>query len=221
MAFGPIMRLTVGELDIELAPLTKESMEAYLPGIQKKSTFQYLSLTTALVLEDEQDWFEIVRKAINSILWGIWVLEGDGRKLIGSTSLGDITIKHTHQAVSGSLIFDQSYWGKGIASAIHKARTWYAFQHMGLTRIKSAVLHGNVASRKALEKSGYTFVYLERNEKFIDGQLRHLDNLECINPSEAAWRLWWGTDRPTKAAYVARQRTLDVMAWAEQNVTLL
>lgn len=222
MAFGSIMQLKVGELDIELAPLTKEAMTAFVsPGMQRATVTRYLGHTVAPTLEDEQEWFEKVRQEKNSLVWGIWEVTQKKRTLIGTTALHDIVKGHTLQAVSGSQIFDTSYWGKGIASAIHKARTWYAFQHLGLTRIKSAVLHGNVASRKALEKSGYSFVSLERNEKFVDGSLRHMDNLECLNPSPAAWRLWWGTDRPTKPAREARLRAQDAMTWAEQNVKLL
>jgi len=82
------------------------------------------------------------------------------------------------------------------------------------------VSHGNIASRKALEKSGYNLVYVERNVQFTDGKLVHQDNLECLNPDERAWSLWWGDDQPTPEAIAARQRTIDVMKWAEENVVL-
>lgn len=222
MAFGPIMQLKVGELEIELAPLTKESMGAFVsPGMQQAEVTRYLGLAVAPTLEDEQEWYDKTRQEKDSLVWGIWVKNDDDKKIIGTSGVHSITKGHTQQAVSGSLIFDTSYWGQGIASAIHKARTWYAFQHLGLTRIKSAVLHGNVASCKALEKTGYSFVFVERNEKFVDGSLRHMDNLECLNPDAAAWRLWWGTDRPSKVARDARKRTREAMEWAEQNVKLL
>lgn len=222
MAFGPIMQLHIGELDIELAPLSKEAMGAFIaPGMQQASISRYLGRTNAPVLEDEHEWFDRVRQQSDSVTWGIWVRAGDERTLIGSTALHDIKRSHMHQATSGSMIFDQTYWGKGIASAIHKARTWYAFQHMGLHRIQSAVLQGNVGSRKALERSGYELVYVERNEKFVDGQLVHMDCLECLNPAEPFWSQWWHGDRPTKKLVEARQRTRQAMAWTKENVTLL
>lgn len=222
MAFGPIMQLKVGELDIRLAPIAREEVGAFVsPGMQQASVTHYLSRQYAPVLEDEQDWFDKVRKANTQVVWGIWVKVGDEWKIIGSTSLFDIQRKHIHQAISGSLIFDKSYWGRGIASHIHKARTWYAFKHMGLHRITSAVLHGNPASSKALAKSGYAYVYTERNYKFSNGELRHEDCFECLNPKEDFWKQWWHGDRVPKKSLEARKISREAMEWAEKNVTLL
>ena len=222
VAFGPIMKVKVGELDIELAPLTKESMEEFVkPGLQQASITRYLSRQAAPVLEDELEWFDKVRADKTRLNWGIWVVKGDERILIGDTALIDIQRKHIHQATSGSLIFNTQYWRKGIASSIHKARTWYAFQHMGLHRIMSAVIQGNEGSRKALEKSGYRLVYVERNEQFVDGELRHMDNLAVLNPLPTFWDQWWHGDEPDDEAIEARVVTEEIMAWAKDNVELL
>ncbi|HMM62201.1 MAG TPA: GNAT family protein [Candidatus Saccharibacteria bacterium] len=221
MSFGPIMRFKVGELQVELAPLTKEVMGEFVnPGMQQASISRYLSFHAAYTREDEEEWFDKTRTDKSSLVWGIWVIEAGERKLIGNTALSEIRWAHVHQATSGSLIFRKEYWGKGIASAAHKARTWYAFQHMGLHRVKSAVLQGNVGSYKALAKSGYSLVYVERNEQFIDGKLHHLDCLECLNPLDPFWTQWWHGDRPTKRAVEARKVTEQSFLWAEQNVEL-
>ena len=159
MSFGPIMRFSVGTLRIELAPLNKEVLGEFVsPGMQQFEVRKYTSSHVAPVLEDELDWYERVRTNKDSLVWGIWVIDKDTRTLIGVSSLFDIKIDHIHQATSGSMIFRKEYWGRGIASAAHKARTWYAFQHMGLHRIMSAVIQGNGGSLKALTRSGYTKV---------------------------------------------------------------
>lgn len=223
MAFGPIMRLKAGDLLVELAPLTKENVTQFAEngGMQHASVIKYLNRTAAPVKEDELEWFDHTRTDKESLVWGIYVIEGDSRVLIGNTALTNITSKHIHQATSGSLIFDQSYWGKGIASSIHKARTWYAFQYLGLHRIMSAVIQGNIGSLKALRKSGYDLVYVERNTVFVDGKLRHQDNLECLNPNEPFWGQWWHGERPTKSSLEAKKRAIEALAWAKENVTLL
>lgn len=229
MAFGPIMRLKVGKLTIELAPLTKEVMGEFINlehggGMQRLEVRRYTSSITAPVLEDEHDWFEKTRQSKDSIVWGIWVIEDDGRTLIGNTALFSFDEGHTRliqQATSASMIFRKEYWGKGIASSIHKARTWFAFQHLGLHRVKSAVIQGNGGSLKALGRSGYNLVYVERNEQFVDGQLRHLDCLECLNPSEPFWSQWWHGDRPPRRVLEARKLTQEALSWAEENVELL
>jgi RimJ/RimL family protein N-acetyltransferase len=223
MAFGPIMQVKVGELLVELAPLTKENVGEFVRdgGMQHASITRYLDRRAAPVLEDEHEWYERVRGEKNSLTWGIYLVEGEKKTLIGDTTLFDIAKKHIHQATSGSMIFRQEYWGKGIASAIHKARTWYAFQHLGLHRIMSAVIQGNVGSLKALQKSGYDLVYVERNTVFVDGQLRHQDNLECLNPNEPFWTQWWHGERPPKHSLESKKRTVDALAWAKEHVTLL
>lgn len=221
MAFGPIMRMYVSDIHIELAPVTKESLAAFVtPGMQQASVIRYLEVSSAPTIEDEEEWYETTRKAKDSLVWGIWDITTD-RTLIGTTSLFNIEQSPLAQATSGVMLSNKEYWGKGIASTIHKARTWYAFRQLGLVRIKSAVVHGNVASKKALQKSGYTDVYVERNTHFSDGVLHHQDNLECLNPDERAWQQWWGNDVPSVDSVQARQRTNESLVWAEQNVILL
>ena len=220
MSFGLFMRFQVGEFTIELAPFTREDVSAYIPGMQQYTIKKYLAQYNAYVLEDEQEWFDRIRKDDTCVVWGIWLIEGDKRTLIGNSALNGITTDHIRQASSGSLIFRKDLWGKGIASAAHKARTWYAFHILGLHRIKSSVVHGNEGSLKALTRSGYELEYVERNTVFVDGRLTHQNNLACLNPNDPFWSQWWHGERPTKRALEARRLTRDILAWAEKNVDL-
>ncbi len=219
MAFGSIMRVTVGDMTVELAPLNREVMGEFIkPGMQSAHVTKYL-VTQAKVLEDEYEWYDKVRTDSTSITWGVWVVNGDSRELIGTSSLHHVERDLFYMAGSGSLLFKREYWGKGIASVIHQARTWYAFQIVGIDRIWSEVLQGNVASRRALEKSGYYVTHVKRNDKFVDGKLRHVDVLECINPN--TFTRWWDSDRTHKSARDARGCATAAMLWASKNVTLV
>lgn len=221
MALSRVMKLTTDKgLNIELAPFTREEAVLFVKGFEQHSISQYVS-DHVETKETEGEWYDAMIKDKSSCVWGIWAVESEKRKLIGSSSLTHIsTNKHIHQAVSGSIIFDKNYWGQGIASACHKARTLWAFEQMGLHRIKSAVLQPNIGSRKALERSGYTYVYTERNEKFVNGELIHLDCFECLNPADWAWRQWWGNDRPPRRNIEARAKTQAALIWARENVEL-
>jgi hypothetical protein len=42
-----------------------------------------------------------------SLNWGIWVIDGDKRQLIGNTALTEITKDHVHYATSGIVIADK------------------------------------------------------------------------------------------------------------------
>jgi RimJ/RimL family protein N-acetyltransferase len=229
MAFGPTMRLNVPQKDgssltVELSPLTRESMGQFVAngGMQSYPVICYLARQTSPVLEDEYEWFDKARADETSVIWGVWIINGKTRQLIGNSALTHIEYGPTgfKQATSGVMIFNRAYWNKGIASYIHKARTWFAFKELGLTRIKSAVIQANPASRRALAKVGYVYVYTERNTSFTDGVLQHQDNLECLNPLEPFWSSWWGEDKPTKEAIAARKLTRQVLEWAEVNVIL-
>ncbi len=220
--FGTIMQLKVGSMTIRLAPFTREEIGEFVKngGMQSHIIIRYLGHHNAFVLDDELEWFDHTRKDKLKIVWGIWdYTDPDHPVLIGNTSLTDITQHPMCQAVSGSMIFRQEYWGKGIATAIHKARTRYGFLEMNLDRIKSAVTFPNTASRKALEHSGYNIHSIERNFEFTDGQLLHRYNLECINP--ASWSTWWHSDTPSQAAKNARPRVQEAIEWAKQNVTFV
>lgn len=228
--FGPILQLDVPQqnnaeaLKIELAPLEKERMGDFIAngGMQSYTVTRFLGRHTNPVLEDEMEWFEKTRTAKDSIVWGVWVCQDNSRALIGTTALN--SIEHgpsgLKQATSGVLIFDKTFWRKGIAGRIHMARTWFAFCELGITRIVSAVIQGNEGSLKALEKSGYTRTYVERNICFTDGALRHLDNLECLNPLDPFWSQWWGEDTPSPASLLARETSLAALVWARASVTL-
>ena len=221
MALGCSMRFPAGDMIVEMGPFSRDEALGFLPGLQRMSVVQYISFHNAQTVETEQEWYDGMIKKKDSLVWGLWVIENGERTLIGNSSLTDITQKHIIQATSGSVITNTSYWGRGIASAAHKARAWYAFEKYGMMRIKSAVLQGNDRSFRALQKNGYSYVYTERNEQFIDGKLRHLDCFECLNPSDWAWNIWWGEDESTKEARAARELTRAALAWAEENVELL
>ena len=222
MALGKTMKLTIDTgLSIELAPFTREEAMQFVKGFEQHSITQYLT-DHVETKETEEEWYDKMIKDKTSCVWGIWVVEGGKRTLIGSSALTHISLdKHIRQAVSGSMIFDKSYWGQGVASACHKARTLWAFEHMGLHRIKSSVLQPNAGSRKALERSGYTYVYTERNEKFVNGELIHLDCFECLNPADWAWRQWWGNDRPPRKNIEARATTQAALTWAQERVEIV
>lgn len=225
MAFGPIMKLTTEKGDhIELAPFTREEAQAMVPGLQKHSVLRHLGMSV-ITAEMEGDWYDKKSKDESSVLWGIWVVGKQGGTLIGSTAINDIgphvsSQVNMRQGTTGITITDTNYWGRGIASAAHRARTWYAFEHLGLIRLKSAVAQTNVPSQRALEKVGYVQIFVERNFQFLGGKYVHENMLECLNPADWAWRQWWGNDRPPLKNLEARKRTEAALAWAHKNVVL-
>ena len=221
MAFGPIMKFTVGELEVEMAPFTRdEAIATFVPGMAQHSVTKFIGSAGVQTAETEGEWYDQMIKKRDSYVWGIWVCENWGRNLIGSTSIMEVTMEPLKQGTTGISIVDKSYWGRGIAGACHRARTWFAFEQLATVRLKSAVYEGNEASKRAIEKVGYTSVYTERNDIFFDGKLHHKECFECLNPTSWAWNRWWRDDRPTRKSIEAREKTRQILEWAEGHVQL-
>lgn len=133
MAFGPMMTVTTKRgLELELAPFARDELRPFVDGFAHGTVTQYFAEHRAQTLETEQAWYDKTIADKESIVWGIWAKDGETWRLIGGTSLVNITRKHVHTATSGIIIVDKHYWGKGVASASHHARTWYAFENLGL-----------------------------------------------------------------------------------------
>lgn len=222
MAFGPIMKLSTSTgLKLELAPFTREEAEIFTEGFQKSSVTKFLSSDIAQTKETEQAWYDGILQDKLSRIWGIWVVEKNSRKLIGNTSIEKVEMSNMPRAVTGIVITDKNYWGKGIATAMHKARCFYAFERMRIVRLISYIYDGNEPSLRALEKVGYSLHHRTRNEMYNQGEWLAVNAMDCINPLDWAWSLWWGSDRVPRKNLEARKATEASLDWARKNVVML
>ena len=78
------------------------------------------------------------------------------KELIGDTGISEVEGK-TDETEIGYCI-GQPYRGKGYASELLEAVSGFAASRFGIRTIWGRVVHGNEASAKVLEKSGYEFV---------------------------------------------------------------
>jgi len=210
----------------ELAPLKREDMPEFVKdgGMQSYEVLKFLGRTTAAVLEDEYDWYDNkARKSENDLIWGIYVIDGDSRIIIGTTGLHDIygrTFFPKASCTSGIMIFRPEYWGKGIAGACHRARTMYAFDVLGMVAIRSGVICPNEASRRAVESVGYVVHHTDRMHGYHNGAPRNDFALLCVNPCKYIWPYWWHAEKPTKRYRDGRKKATVAIEWARQNVVL-
>lgn len=219
--FGPMMRFKSGKLEIELAPIKREDMTSFVEngGMQDYRVTRYLGRQIAPTEQCEYEWFDKQRGDQSSVCWGIYLVNNGERKLIGNTSLTSINREVMSYAVSGFLIFRPEYWGKGIATACHKARTWYACTQIGLVQIRSAAYELNVGSSKALEGVGYVPIFSERNVGYVDGKFVGSISYSLINPLDIQWNAWWHGDPIPSEFLSARSRTLEALKWVGKEVS--
>ncbi len=160
---GPVIE---GER-VRLEPPRPEHAHAYLGWLADMEVTRYLRTRFPPTLCQEEAALEKLAEDPHQIAWAITLKEGG--KLIGATVLEKIDWRN-RDAESGIMIGDRSEWGRGHASEVMRLRTEYAFMELGLRKVWTGVEVPNVASRRALEKTGYRQCGLLRRHFFVNGQ---------------------------------------------------
>jgi ribosomal-protein-alanine N-acetyltransferase len=150
---------------VTLAPIKPEHLEHYVEWFADPHVTRFLTRDTAVTLQQEREWLDGVARSETEVAWGIFV-EGQH---IGGTAVSRIDWRNRH-GVTGIIIGDRNWWGRGIATEAMSMRTQYAFEELALEKLITQVVEGNVASRRALVKVGYTTVGMYRRHEFRHNQ---------------------------------------------------
>ncbi|WP_084780598.1 GNAT family N-acetyltransferase [Bacillus massilinigeriensis] len=105
------------------------------------------------------------------IRWGITFKNSN--EIIGTCGLHEIEREHFKAEIGYELHPD--YWGKGIMSEVITKVVEYAFSYMGLHRVEAFYHPLNIASKKALEKSGFQYEGLLRKRFFVKGRFMDVE----------------------------------------------
>ena len=147
-------------MNIELKKWTKEDDKA-LQQLCDEADRKYLSdrLPYPYTLENAWWWLDFACK--NEGKNGVF-----RKVLVNGKAIGNITVERLPDVRKndGELgyVFAREYWGKGIATEAAKLICDIAFRELSLNRLTAQVYEGNIASRRVLEKCGFT---LEGNLK--------------------------------------------------------
>ena len=218
--YGCRMRAKSEHLELLLRPYEPGEAQAMLPGMQSLSVMKYLGHRQAQTLQLETDWLTKVSTDASRTTWAICVLEDGVDRPIGTT---DLKISETKSYIgsSGIVLYDSSWWGKGVATLAHLARTRYAFEVLNLCAIYSGAYKGNLGSCRALDRVGYVATGTRYHLDIVDGQVCHAVDLLLVNPNERSWNFFWGDSLVPQEFHDARQRTCDALARAQHQVEYL
>jgi RimJ/RimL family protein N-acetyltransferase len=150
---------------VTLGPIGPEHLENYCRWFADPQVTRFLTRTTPPSLEEEQAWFERVALSERDVVWGLFA---EGRH-IGSTAIHQIDWRN-RRGITGIVIGDRTWWGRGVATESHAMRTRYAFEELGLEKLVTQVIDGNLASRRALERVGYRTVGILQRHEFRNAQ---------------------------------------------------
>lgn len=177
--FGVRMLIMHKGQKVTLRAFTKDDMPVLVRYFDSMKIHMYTKGLFAQTLENEIEWYDKNRKDSDSCVWAIQP-EGDSEP-IGITSLHKLNSRD-NSSTSGIIIWNPEYWNKGIASAAHLGRTLFAADYLNRMTIRSSARTVNAASRKALERVGYTVWGTEPRTVRRGGQWLDTDHLLWIRP---------------------------------------
>lgn len=151
--YGINMHIITEKISLLLRPATKDDLPELVKHFSSMRVHMHTMGRFGYPLENEQEWYEKVRKNDDEC---IWFIQPDGHdKAIGTTGLHHIN-GWNGSCSSGIIIWDPSWWGRGVASTAHLGRTLFVADYLSKVSIRSSVRVDNTASRRALERVGYT-----------------------------------------------------------------
>lgn len=179
--FGINMVISHCNQTVKLRPLTKKDLPILVEHFASMKVHMYTMGLFAQTMENEEEWYEKNRKDDKSCLWAIQPKDSDVP--IGVTAIHDIS-PFTNSCTTGIIIWDPTWWGKGIASATHLGRTLFAADYLNRFTIRSSVRVHNEASLKALERVGYTVWGTEPLSAYRAGKWLDTYHLIWVNPDK-------------------------------------
>ena len=138
-----------------LGDIKEKDLPKFVRWFSDKDVSRYLSVDFSnFTLKKEKKWYEDTKKDKTVITFGIYALEKNRKKLIGSTGLKYIDL-YNKKAEFGVGIGDKKYWGKGIGTETTKLMIAFGFKVLGLNSIYLLVFSKNKAGQKAYKKVGF------------------------------------------------------------------
>ncbi len=213
--FGINMLVKTKRVSVSLRPGTKEDIPELVKHFSSMRVHMYTMGLFAQTLENELEWYEKTRKSEEGCTW--FIQPESSQVPIGVTSLHKID-STDGGCTSGIIIWDPSWWGKGVASATHLARTLFAADYLNKYSISSSVREENEASRKALERVGYTVWGTEPVDAYRAGRWINTHQLKWLHPEK--YHFYYPDGLPEKFT-VGVERAKIALATARQVVEFL
>jgi ribosomal-protein-alanine N-acetyltransferase len=156
---------------LHLRPLAPRDAEALFAIMSDAEAMRFWDWSPFRELETVR---EVVASQLASMQAGeacYWAacLRGTGHA-IGTCDLSDIDRHHGRAEVG--FAFHRSYWGNGYALEAMTAITDYAFSGMALARLGARLHAGNHASRRLLERLGFSYEGRLLSHVMRDGRRR-------------------------------------------------
>lgn len=152
---------------VTLRPLRKSTdIDQALVWINDEEIRKFISAFQPVSHSEEEEWFDSIGKKKDSIHFAIEAPDGT---FIGVISLHRINWQ-SRTAVTGALIGEKQYQGKGYGTDAKMALLKYAFCELNLRKISSHALEYNARSISYSKKCGYKIEGILKKHIFKGGK---------------------------------------------------
>lgn len=153
---------------IKLLPLEKAHFEEICTLAEAKSIWNYSVMDV-----DGSDRNELLKSLNNKLLkresgdfYPFVIMLQENNKIVGNTMFFDINKVHRSLEI-GTTWLHPDYWGTGINTECKYLMLEYCFEELKTIRVQIKSVHDNLRSRGAIEKAGFTFEGILRNDKIL------------------------------------------------------
>jgi len=138
-----------------------DATQEYCNWLNDPEVNKYLE-TREATIEDVKKYIKERIDSANCFFMGIFDKKND--KHIGNIKLEPIDWDKK-SGITGILIGDKDYWGKGIGTEATKLMVDYGFNELGLKEIELGVISENKAAIKVYENVGFVVDHIEKKAK--------------------------------------------------------
>ncbi len=157
---------TIQSDNILLRPLEWRDLQNRVNWFNDPKVRQTLVVTEQFELEKTQRWFERLQSDPTRAEFAVEALDG---VCIGVTGLVGIEKEHA-VAECYCVIGNKDYWGKKLGTEIHSVLFQWAFESLGIFKIRADIRTNNPAIFRVVEKLGFKIEGTLRQEKQVEGQ---------------------------------------------------
>lgn len=156
---------------VTMRPVEMSDVEQLQIWVNDPDVRIFLGRYLPMSLADEKKWIESLVQNKQHI---VFVIEVDGQA-IGTMGLHNINWRD-RTATTGTMIGGKQHQSKGYGTDAKMVLLQYAFDELGLRKIKSEVLVTNERSRRCLERCGYKIEGTHPGEVFKNGKYQAMNS---------------------------------------------
>lgn len=163
-------------------------LDMLVRGFNDREVTQHLLRVHPMSIAEEREWLQnLAKRKETDQVFIVVAHTGDKRIPIGTMGLHAMNMI-SRTATTGAAIFKKEYWGKAHGSEAKMLLLKYAFDSLGLRKIKSNVLATNPRSKRYNERCGYHVEGILKQEKLVDGS--YVDEILMATTRDAWLPIW-------------------------------